>query len=179
MWVSWWALLRWKEALKKEGGPPQFAVGQGWNDRKQRRGVKLLEKEPLKNATQVSQKSKSHREIENSENSDCCQFPGMLRSEYHHWYLLHTHTKFQHLVTVLPRDMELTIFCGVTYENSPVRRKCSKGRSSKGRKYRQSPAVQRQSCPMPALSAAPPFLSRALCNALPALSSAPPVLPGT
>ena len=64
---------------------------------------------------------KFHKKIENSENRDWCKFPGMLRSEYHHWYLLHTHTKFQHLVTVLPRDMEWTMFSSI----SPVRRKCS------------------------------------------------------
>ena len=72
------------------------------------------------NATQDLKWANSHRKIENSENRDCCEFPAMLRSEYHHWYLLHTHTKFQHLATVLPRDMEWTIFSSVTYARTHV-----------------------------------------------------------
>ena len=72
-------------------------------------------------ATQDLNKPNSHRKIENSENRHCCDFPGMLRSEYHLWYLLHTHTKFQHLKTVLPRDMEWTIFSSVTHARTYVR----------------------------------------------------------
>ena len=36
------------------------------------------------NATQNLKYSNPHRKIENSEKRDCCEFPEMLRSEYHH-----------------------------------------------------------------------------------------------
>ena len=81
---------------------------------------------------------KFHRKIENSENRDCCEFPGMLRSEYRHLYLLDTHipnsalgdssTTRHGVNNIFQRNVRTCLHTHArTYEHSPARCKCSFG----------------------------------------------------